>query len=41
MSQVAVATRPAQRFTLPRFLRSEHPFPWLAPITVMLLVFGV
>jgi multiple sugar transport system permease protein len=41
MSQVAVATGPAQRFTLPRFLRSEHPFPWLAPITVMLLVFGV
>ncbi|HVY98116.1 MAG TPA: sugar ABC transporter permease [Dongiaceae bacterium] len=41
MSQVAIAGRPAQRFTLPRFLRSEHPFPWLAPITVMLLVFGV
>jgi multiple sugar transport system permease protein len=41
MSQVALATRPAQRFVLPRFLRSEHPFPWLAPITVMLLVFGV
>lgn len=41
MSQVAVASQPAQRFTLPRFLRSEHPFPWLAPITVMLLVFGI
>jgi len=41
MSEVAVSERPAQRFVLPRFLRSEHPFPWLAPITVMLLVFGV
>lgn len=25
----------------PSFLTSEHPFPWLAPITAMLLVFGV
>ena len=25
----------------PRFLTSEHPFPWLAPITAMLLVFGI
>jgi multiple sugar transport system permease protein len=41
MTELAVAARPAQRFVLPRFLRSEHPFPWLAPITVMLLVFGV
>jgi multiple sugar transport system permease protein len=41
MTDLAVAARPAQRFVLPRFLRSEHPFPWLAPITVMLLVFGV
>jgi len=41
MSQAAVAIRPARGFVLPRFLRSEHPFPWLAPITAMLLVFGV
>jgi multiple sugar transport system permease protein len=41
MSQATVAIRPARGFVLPRFLRSEHPFPWLAPITAMLLVFGV
>lgn len=38
----AVTTAPRTRaFALPRFLTSEHPFPWLAPITAMLLVFGV
>jgi multiple sugar transport system permease protein len=26
---------------LPRFLTSEHPLPWLFPITAMLLVFGI
>src|SRR3954451_12907347 len=26
---------------LPRWLTSEHPFPWLAPVTAMLLIFGV
>jgi multiple sugar transport system permease protein len=41
MSQAAVAMRPARGFALPRFLTSEHPFPWLAPITAMLLIFGV
>ena len=41
MSQASTAARPARGFVLPRFLRSEHPFPWLAPITAMLLVFGV
>jgi multiple sugar transport system permease protein len=25
----------------PRWLSSEHPFPWLAPLTAMLLVFGI
>jgi multiple sugar transport system permease protein len=29
------------RLRLPRWLTSEHPFPWLAPITAMLLVFGI
>jgi multiple sugar transport system permease protein len=28
-------------FALPRWLTSEHPFPWLAPLTAMLLVFGI
>jgi multiple sugar transport system permease protein len=41
MSQAAVAIRPTRGFRLPHFLTSEHPFPWLAPITAMLLVFGV
>ncbi len=41
MSQATVAIRPARGFALPRFLTSEHPFPWLAPITAMLLIFGV
>ena len=26
---------------MPRWLSSEHPFPWLAPLTGMLLVFGI
>lgn len=39
----ALANRPAgrRRSALPRFLSAEHPFPWLAPISAMLLVFGV
>ena len=41
MSQAAVAIRPARGFRMPHFLTSEHPFPWLAPITAMLLIFGV
>jgi multiple sugar transport system permease protein len=41
MSEATVAIRPARGFALPRFLTSEHPFPWLAPITAVLLVFGV
>lgn len=35
-----LASEPRQRFW-PRFLTSEHPFPWLAPITAMILAFGV
>ena len=31
----------ARAFRMPRWLTSEHPFPWLAPVTAMLLVFGV
>jgi multiple sugar transport system permease protein len=41
MSQSAVAIRATGRRALPGFLRSEHPFPWLFPITAMLLIFGV
>lgn len=37
------ATMPSRPrgFALPRILTSEHPFPWLLPITAMLLVFGI
>jgi multiple sugar transport system permease protein len=36
-----VASRASRGFALPRFLTSEHPFPWLFPITAMLLIFGI
>jgi multiple sugar transport system permease protein len=32
---------PARRLALPRFFTSEHPFPWLFPMTAMLLIFGL
>jgi multiple sugar transport system permease protein len=41
MSQATVTIRPTRGFALPHFLTSEHPFPWLAPITAMLVIFGV
>lgn len=41
MSAAALARPQARRFALPRVLTSEHPLPWLAPITAMLLAFGV
>jgi len=31
----------AERTLLPRWLRSEHPFPWLFPVTSLLIVFGL
>ena len=37
----ALGEWPARRFALPRFLMSEHPFPWLFPMTAMLVIFGV
>ncbi|WP_352128662.1 sugar ABC transporter permease [Mesorhizobium sp. dw_380] len=37
----ATFTRKRSGWALPRFMTAEHPFPWLAPITVMLLVFGI
>ncbi|MGN6464854.1 MAG: hypothetical protein ACTHLP_05135, partial [Rhizobiaceae bacterium] len=40
MSDLAFARRP-RGFALPRFLTGESPFPWLFPITAMLLVFGI
>ncbi|MGE5156600.1 MAG: carbohydrate ABC transporter permease [Gemmatimonas sp.] len=41
MTEAAVAVWPARRFALPRFLTSEHPFPWLLPMTAMLVIFGI
>ncbi|MBZ9922493.1 sugar ABC transporter permease [Mesorhizobium sp. B292B1B] len=37
----ATFARARSTWALPRFMTAEHPFPWLAPITVMLLVFGI
>jgi multiple sugar transport system permease protein len=37
----ALGEWPARRFALPRFLMSEHPFPWLFPMTAMLVMFGL
>lgn len=31
----------SRRLWLPRWLTSEHPFPWLFPVTALLVVFGV
>ena len=41
MSESVATARPAPRFALPRFLTSEHPLPWLLPITAMLIAFGI
>lgn len=43
MNQAVADLAPAgeKRSAWPNFLTSEHPFPWLAPITAMLLVFGI
>ena len=38
---VAQAERRGGSFRLPAWLAGDHPFPWLAPMTVMLLVFGI
>jgi multiple sugar transport system permease protein len=35
------APRRSRRLALPQFLTSEHPLPWLLPITAMLVLFGV
>src|SRR6185312_1286474 len=37
----ALGEWPARRFALPRFLMSERPFPWLFPMTAMLVMFGL
>src|SRR5262249_53636112 len=34
-------SEPSRRRVWPRFLTSEHRFPWLAPITALILAFGV
>ena len=41
MTALSLPAGSQRRFALPRFLTSEHPFPWLLPSTAMLLVFGV
>lgn len=34
-------SKPRRFWTLPRFLTSEHPFPWLLPAFALLVVFGI
>jgi multiple sugar transport system permease protein len=41
MTVTALPASESRRGGWPRFLTSEHPFPWLAPITAMILAFGV
>lgn len=41
VSTVTLTAKPPRTTRRPRFLTSDHPFPWLAPITAVLLVFGV
>jgi multiple sugar transport system permease protein len=36
-----VAAEQRRRRSWPRFLTSEHPFPWLAPVTALITIFGV
>jgi multiple sugar transport system permease protein len=36
-----IAKEHARVSRMPRWLTSEHPFPWVAPLAAMLLVFGI
>ncbi len=37
----AVGDRRSSRFSLRHMLSSEHPLPWLFPVTAVLIAFGV
>lgn len=37
----SVIYKPSGNSRLPRWLSSEHPFPWLFPATAMLVIFGL
>lgn len=41
LSALRYASAGARQRGLARFLTSEHPFPWLFPVTAMLALFGV
>lgn len=41
IDEAAIPAWPVRRFALPRFLTSEHPLPWLLPMTAMLIAFGI
>ena len=41
ISETAIPVWPVRRFALPRCLTSEHPLPWLLPMTAMLIAFGI
>jgi multiple sugar transport system permease protein len=40
-SGVAASAASDRRWRMPRWLSAEHPFPWLAPMTAMLIIFGI
>lgn len=41
MTAAAIPMARSRQSGLPRWLTSEHPLPWLAPITAMIVAFGV
>jgi multiple sugar transport system permease protein len=41
LSTAAIVRPKAKLWALPRFLTSEHPFPWLFPSTAILIALGV
>jgi multiple sugar transport system permease protein len=41
VSEATIPLQKTSRFALPRFLTSEHPFPWIFPATALLVVFGI
>ncbi len=41
MSDTATASRGHRSWTAPRWLTSEHPLPWVMPVTATLVIFGL
>ncbi|MGE3832805.1 MAG: carbohydrate ABC transporter permease [Parvibaculaceae bacterium] len=41
MTAIALNTYPERRRWLPHWLTSEHPLPWLAPASALMIIFGI